>query len=343
MTLTPTTNEWNLRTEIFEIAHRWPQVFIAFLLGSLVGWGAGYIFPTSYRAQSELYVAYNGDAIYRNPDDYKNWQFGELEAYIVSKDVLNETLNQLRKQDTYWQGVSYAQLQPHLHIYWRNAGRWRLVADWREQVHATQLAKTWIAVVLEKTNQAATHAAAVLALDAQIEATSREEVNLKLRVTQLTQMRTALQTWRDTHNPQGSTPLDTLSRWRLQFLGSSVAGLVPGEFALLKQLPPPDTETEAYLPAVDQAIVALDGQLAVEQPQLAELTAQREEMEKKREEESKASHNLTANLQVEPFSDGASKASPVRINSQMAIVGGVLGLFIWGLVWLGRPLRKAGR
>ena len=343
MTLPSATNEWNLRTEIFEIAHRWPQVFIAFLLGSLMGWGAGFIFPTSHRAQSELYVAYNGDAIYRNPDDYKNWQFSELDAYIVSNDVLSETLKQLGEQDAFWQGISNAQLQPHLHTYWRNAGRWRLVADWREQVHAKQLAQTWTAVVLEKTNQAAVHAATVLALDAQIGAVSREEVNLKLRVTQLSQMGSTLQTWRDTHNSQGSTPLDTLSRWRLQFLGSSMAGMVPGEFALLEQFPPLEAATEAYLPAVEQAIVALDGQLAVEQPQLADLTAQREELEKKREEESKASHNLTANLQVEPFSDKVSPAVPVRATSQMAIVGGALGVIVWGLVWLGRPLRKAGR
>ena len=343
MTLPTTTNEWTLRAEILAIAHRWPQVFIAFLLGSLLGWGAGLLFPTSYRAQTEISVGYNADAIYRNPDDYKNWQFEELDAYLVSNDVLSETMQRLRQQDPYWLEIKIKDIKPDLRTYWRNAGRWRLVADWPTQQHATQLSQTWTEVILEKTSQTAAHAQAVLALEAQIGATSREEVGVRLQYTRLAQVRSALDTWRQAQDPSANQPLDTLARWRLQFLAASIASHVPVELALLVDFPKPDAPTSAYLPAVDQAMVALDESVAVVERQLADLTAQREALMEGWKSESEASHNLTAHLVVEPISVEDNGARPVRSSSQMALVGGLLGLLVWALVWLARPLRKAAR
>jgi len=262
--------------EILDISHRWSQVFLAFLLGSLLGWGAAFLFPTPYRAQNDLYVAYNGDAIYRNSDDFKNWQFGELDAYIVSNDVLGETIDRLRQQDPYWKDFAPKDLKPHLRTYWRNAGRWRLVVEWRGRKYAEQLSRTWTDVVLEKTRQAAVHAQAVLSLGAQIEAHSRDEVVLRLQTTQLAQVRAAMQAWRDAHSAQPGLSVDTLSRWRIQFLASSLAGLLPGELPLLAQFPPPEAALQDYLPEVDQALIALDEQLVVVQHQAADLSAEHE-------------------------------------------------------------------
>ena len=343
MTLPATTNEWKLRTEILEIAHRWPQVLIAFLLGCLLGWGVGLVFPTTHRAQSEIYVAYNGDAIYRNPDDYKNWQFSELEAYILSDDILDETLRRLTERDTYWRGVSTEQLREQLRIYWRDAGRWRLVAEWREQTQATDLAQTWVGVVLEKTSQAVGHAGEVLLLDAQVKAYAREEINLRLLSMQLYQLRNALQVWRDAQIPRQSQPPEMLDRWRLEFLVASVEGLLPVELDLLEQLPPSQAAGSEYFPVLDQVKTALDVQIEVEDHRFTELTAQLNELKNKLGEETAASHNLTASLTVEPFSKGVSVAQPVRLTSQMALVGGVLGVLAWGLAFLGKLIRKAGR
>lgn len=343
MTLPATTNEWKLRTEILEVTHRWPQVLIAFLLGCLLGWGVGLVFPTTHRAQGEIYVAYNGDAIYRNPDDYKNWQFSELEAYILSNDVLDETLRRLAERDSYWGGVSTEQVQEELRVYWRDAGKWRLVAEWREQGHATDLAKTWVDVIIEKTSQAAEHAGEVLLLDAQVKAYAKEEVNLRLLSTQLSQLRTALQVWRDARIPRQSQPLERLDRWRLEFLAASVEGLVPVALDLQEQLPSPQAAGMEYFPIVDQVITALDAQLEVENSQYTELTAQLNGLKNKLDEETKASHNLTSSLTVEPYSKGVSVAQPVRLTSQMALVGGVLGVLVWGLAFLGKLIRKAGK
>jgi hypothetical protein len=343
MTVRNTITEWDLRSEILEVSHRWPQVFIAFLLGCLLGWGAAFLFPSPHRAETELYVAYNGDAIFRNADDYKNWQLGELEAYIVSNDVLGETLHRLQQLDPYWKDVSNAGLRPHLNTYWRNAGRWRLVAEWRGKERAEQLSQVWTQVILENTRQAAVHAAQVLTLGNQLDAASRSSLDLKLSTVQLTQVRAALQTWRDAYGSASSAPIDTLSRWRLQFLVGSVAGLLPAELDLSTQLPPPEASVTDYLPVVDQAITSLDGQLAILQTQAKDLNDQQAALTSQWKEESAASHNLTSNLQVESLSGKESAALPVRPISQMAVVGGVLGVLVWGLIWLGRPLRKARR
>jgi hypothetical protein len=343
MTLPATTNEWNLRSEILEITHRWPQVFIAFLLGSLLGWGIGLIFPTAHRVQSEIYVAYNADAVYRNPDDFKNWQFTELDAYIVSDDVLGETLKRLREQDPYWQDISTEQLREHLRIYWRNAGRWRLVAEWREQVHATLLAKTWTDVILEKTSQAATHAGEVLLLDSQVRNYARDEVNIRLRIVQLSQLRTAFEAWRNVQDPSQNQPLGSLDRWRLQFMAANVEGLLSIKPGLLEQFPPSEAVASEYFSVVDQTITALGVQLEVDYRQHNEVTARLGELQGKLNEEMKASHNLTASLTVEPFTNGISTAQPVRLTSQMAIIGGVLGVLAWGLAFLGKLFRRAGR
>lgn len=335
------TNEWNLRNELFEISHRWQQVFLAFLLGSLLGWVLALIFPTPHRAQSELYVAYNGDAIFRNADDYKNWQFGELEAYVVSNDVLGETLKRLSQQDPYWQDISVEELKPSLRTYWRNAGKWRLVAEWRGEQRAQLLGETWTQVVLDKSNVAADHARSVFSLEARLDANARSQIEHRLKAIQLQQIYNALNAWRGrAAEAQPGAPLDVLERWRLQSLAANAASLLPGELSLVAQPPAEGAETVQYIPAVDQALIALAEEIAIADQQTAELAAQHEALMQQWDVESKASHNLTAHLTVEPGAVEHIVARPVRLTSQVALVGGALGLLLWGLVFLGRPLRK---
>ena len=62
------SNNWNLRADILEITHRWTLPFFAFLIVSLLGIGVSFLLPSPYRAESDLYVAYIADAIYRNQE-----------------------------------------------------------------------------------------------------------------------------------------------------------------------------------------------------------------------------------------------------------------------------------
>lgn len=340
--LTPMPHQWNLRLELLEISHRWYQVFLAFLLGALLGWGSGYLFPRPYRAETGLYVAYNADAIYRNPDDYKNWQLGELNAFIVSDRILEETLNRLKAQDAYWGSLSPQDLRPKLRNSWRNAGKWRLTAEHPQRKYALQLVQAWAEVILEHTTQAAAHARTVMALSGQIQALDDQQAELQSRLARLDGLRAALGGWREAVAAQNPPqPLDTLTIWRLQSLAASAAALLPADLALLHQPPSPAAEIQSYLSAVDQALQALEVEMELTQRQIEQLAAQRQQMLQNWEAETKASYNLTAYLTVEPLSAEKARVRPLRPTSQMALVGGVLGVLVWGLVWLARPLRKA--
>ncbi|HLA97255.1 MAG TPA: hypothetical protein VJL34_02290 [Anaerolineales bacterium] len=332
---------WNPRAEILELSHRWQVIFTLFLVGSLVGWGVGLVLPSPYRAETSFYVGFNTDLVIRNPDDYKNWYLSQLEVMAVSDDLLHETLDRLRDQDGYWSAVNIDQLRASLGTYWRNAGRWRLVAEWADEAHAFQLGRAWSAVFLEQANQSISEAYRLIELEAQIKAASASVVATNLRRLQLEQIRAGLKAWqRDLTLAGSASPLGSLERWRLQSLAASLLGFSPIELALVDQFPPPDSPAQAYAPWVEQLIAAADSRIAALQEQSGGLGLQLERLQASLQTTVRTSNGLTANLVVKPFED-TLPAQPVRRNSQVAPVGGSLAVLAYALFWLARPLKKA--
>lgn len=334
------SNNWNLRTEILEISHRWPLPFIAFLIGSLLGIGISFLLPSPYRAESDLYVAYNADAVYRNPDDYKNWQLGELEAFTFSEHILAETLDRLKAQDSYWENATTKKLRTTLYTYWRNAGKWRLVAENSDPKHTTQLVRTWREVIIDEVTGATSQAAVMLDLSNQIQSVLNSKVAVDMQLSELTQMNEALQTWvEEAEGQNAQRPLETLERWHLQTVVTRFAAYNPVVLPLLEEIPPSDAPAQDYLPWVEKFAAVVEDDLAIAQEQSTALTKQHDELTRSWEQASDASHGLTAFLVVEPLSENDLAAKPARLTSQLALVGGLLGVLIWGLFWLGRPIR----
>lgn len=330
---------WNLRADILEISHRWTLPFFAFLIGSLIGIGVSFLLPSPYRAESDLYIAYNADGVYRNPDDYKNWQLGELEAFTSSEHILNETLDRLKAEDSYWEDTTTEELRRKLHTYWRNAGKWRLVAKDSDPGHTTQLVRVWREVIIDEVTGATSQAAVMLDLDTQIKGVINSKVAVDTQLTQLTQMKAALDTW--VGGEKGQQPLNILERWHLQTIATNIATYNPVALPLLEEIPPPEAPARDYLPWVERLIVVMQGDLMIIQELSATLTSQHDALTLDWEEASDASHGLTAFLVVEPLSESNLIAKPVRRTSQLALVGGLLGVLIWGLFWLGRPVRES--
>lgn len=334
--------EWNLREEILEIAHSWLAIFIAFLVGSLLGWAVSYILPAPYRAESVLYVAYNADAVYRNPDDYKNWQLSELEIFIVSEPVLDATLKRLQAQDSYWQDLTTGDIRNNIHAYWRNAGKWRLVAEMKEPERAKQLVQAWQASVVEQVGESTSNAVIMLDLSAQIGALAAEKASLELRADEITGVKDALLTWRnEIRGADGTVPLSTLDRWHLQAIMASSTSLNPVMLSLIDQFPSSEAPSYKYINWIDQMISLLESELAVIEKRYGQIDLHGEELERKLNEASDASHELTAFLVVEPAFDDLPGVQRVRMSGQMALIGGFLGVLLWGIVWLGRPVRRA--
>lgn len=334
-------DHWDPRAEILELSHRWQVIFLLFLVGSLIGWGIGFILPSPYRAETEFYVGFNADAFARNPDDYKNWYLSQIELFAVSDRLLKKTLNRLQDQDEYWSTVSTDQLKPKLGTYWRNAGKWRLVAEWTDREHAYQLGQVWSAVFLEQVSQSIADAYTQIELNAQIGTTSRILVETNLRTLRLMQARKALQTWlQELTPPENSTPLKPLERWRLQTLAATLVEFNPVELTLVTQVPSPDSQAQDYVPWVSQLISTSDSQIAALQEQSANLSSQLKQLQDSFQKNVRTSNGLSAYLVVEPFED-TQPAQHVRRNSQMAFVGGLLTELVFALFWLSRPLKKA--
>jgi len=335
-------NEWNPRAEILTATHRWPVIMLFILVGSLVGVAIAYLLPSPYRAEASLLVAYNADVHLRNPDDYKNWQMEQLNLFILSEEVLQETLDRLKTQDQAWSETTIDGLSDKLHVYWRNAGEWRLVAESPDPELADELVNTWEQVILEQIAAASVHASAVLSLSTNLDNLSNQRLELKLRATQLQQIRQALQSWIQAIKSSSSNePLDILEREFLLSRVSSLAGWHPQGIALLDSAPPSDAGSLQYIPWLEEALVLLEEELASIGPQTNQITSEYDEMYAAWSEELNASRGLTAFLIVEPLDQQPDPAQPTRPTSLLAFVGGLVGLLVWGLIWLARPIRQA--
>ncbi len=185
------TEDWSLRDEIFYAAHRWPVFGLFCLAGVLAGWLLALTLPSPYRATKELYVGINiyqadqdsnaahfsGIQFY-NADDYKNWQMANLNSLVYLDPILSQTHALLQEIDPYWETVSNAELAGMLHIYWRNAGKWRLVAEHPQPDRARQAVLQWETAVIDRVALAVEQSRQVMALNIQMQALAKQQAEV---------------------------------------------------------------------------------------------------------------------------------------------------------------------
>lgn len=330
-------NEWSLREQVLEISHRWLIPVLAFLLGCLLGWGISYILPAPYRADADLSVAYNADAIYRNPDDYKNWQLDQLNALALSPQVLQETLDRLQAADPTWKQVTLPEFQLMTTVSYRNTGVWHLQVSSPRPGHASLGVQTWQAVILEQYNQASARATELLTLDRQLIPLNDTLVRARWRTAELSSAKSALQAWQAGLTQVGSgQPLDEAQRWKALTLAATAAQLNPAWKELLDQFPAAGAPLQDYQSWVERVLGALDGEIQVVQDQINTVEPQRANLQGQRDQAFQASHGLSAYLSLQKASPANPRATAERSSSLMALTGGLLGFLVWLLAWLGR-------
>jgi len=328
---------WNLRAEILAISHRWPVPVFIFLLGCLIGYGLAYLIPTPYRAEVTLSVAYNADAIFRNPDDYKNWQMEQLNSLALAPDVLERTLALLRQEDPGWKETSIQDLQPMLEVAWRNTGAWRLTAEHPQPQRARQAVSAWATAFLETFEQVSAEADKLYDLDRELYTLDLTQTQARERLARLKAIRPALKTWqKQVAALAPERPLDTLQRWQLGALASEAAGLNPGWKALTDAFPPAEGLPADYTAWLEHAIIATDTEVAILNTQIADLDPQRGEVWKKFVQANESSRGLSSLVHVERGLGAAQEPIAIRPYSLMALVGGILALMAWVLLWLAR-------
>ena len=348
--------EWSLYEEILAITHRWPVILAFCLVGGLLGWGASLLWPSPYRATTELYVGLNtyralqdrnavafaNGFVFTNPDDYKNWQMADLNTVVLMDRVVKDTLNRLRERDSYWQNVPVSELYDMLHVYWRNAGKWRLVAENRDPKRAAQAASAWQEAVIERVDSAVSNAQETLMLDIQIQSLSAAETQPSQRAAQLKQIQTNLEDWQKQAKqwPQDQA-VDPAEQWQVRSWAVQAAEYDPVWKELLEAMPPAGALPKDYYAWLEQARASLNSELDSLQVQIRELQRQRQSASEQYQTASKKSLGLSPNLEVEKVSDRPPELSANRPTGLLILVGAVIGLMAWIILWLARiSLRK---
>jgi hypothetical protein len=334
--------DWDLRREILQFSHYWPLTFLAFLLGSLIGIGLSYLFPVPYRAEAGLSVVFDLDISPRNPDDFKNWYLEQLNVFIYSDPVIDHTLASLRTQDPTWETATRDDLRSSLHAYWRSAGKWRLVAEAPDAARAAAMVRAWEDAVLSSTAVAISHASKMQDLTNQYNHIVELEAASRMHSLELNQARQAIQSWLASYGQTASqTPLDTLQRWQLLSAAGRAIDLNPTEQALLQDAPASGAPAAAYIEWAGQVLTSLDLSLATLQAQEADLVSQREAISRSWNEALGNSGGLSAHLRVEALPGADQPTKKVHTPAAAALIGGIVGVLVWILFWLVRPLRKA--
>jgi hypothetical protein len=337
-------NQWDLRHEVFTAAHQWPIILFMILAGGLAGWGFSIVIPTPYRAETSLHVSYNADTIYRNPDDFKNWQMEELEVLIYSDPLLMDVQKQLQEKDSFWNNQTIDGLRSSLKVYWRNVGTWRLVAQQSSPERAAQLVQAWENAILGNVSTATAHAETAYEIFVNFQVAKRTQNELTLRITELKQVKSALESWCSSADPQGdSQSISPHQNWQLRSLVARTAPFNAEGMSVLNQAPSIKSPIKDYLDWVDQAITFIDVELPILQQQLSDFAAKSELLYPQWLEESTAARGVTAYLVIDPIPQSSGNPQQVRTTPTAVLIGGILGLIIWGIVWLAVPTIKSAR
>ena len=262
-------NEWSFRHEILSVTQRWPWLVLSCVLGALMGWLAASIWPTPHRATRELYVGLN---VYRaindlsvteyagiklvNANDYKNWQMASLNSLIFMDSVIDKTLLDLRKQDTYWDSINRDDFAQSLHVYWRNAGKWRLVAEHLDSFRAAEAVTAWQQVVVDTVHTAVTQSQEALLHEFQIRSLADQKNTASLFIEEITSIRSKMINWQEIIISDHKNPMpDEAQYWQIWQQAVEINELISWD-DFLDSFPLPGSPKGDYIKWLDQAVLS---------------------------------------------------------------------------------------
>lgn len=345
-----TTYEWSFRDEVLRATHRWHLIVLVCLAGALVGWLFSLLWPSPHRATKELFVGLNvtrsaddrnaaerAGLPFTSVNDYKNWQMSSLNSAIYMDSILDETLSRLRMVDPYWQSVSRQDLAGMLHVYWRNAGKWRLVAEHDDPLHAAQAVIAWQDVVVEQVHAAVAQAQNALLLGDELKSVTDEKTRATSQMAALAQIRDELQAWQTTLAGSQAEPALSESERLLLQQTLDQAGQSAAWQALAAAFPLSGSRNEDYTDWIEGALQLLNAQIEVLQQRIDVTGRRQPELAALYTTAADQSLGLSAELLVQKISDRKLEQTIVRPTGVAMLVGAGVGLILWALVWLLAP------
>jgi hypothetical protein len=315
----------------------------------MLGWVAALVWPTPNRATRELYVGLNA---YRaiddwsvseyagiklvNANDYKNWQMSSLNNLIFMDSVIDDTLSNLQKQDPYWNSVNRDDFAGTLHVYWRNAGKWRLVAEHPDSVRAVEAVTAWQQVVVDTVHAAVTQSQEALLLELQLRSLAEQINMVSLNVAEINSYKASLLYWREVfYNADSNFVPEESEHWQIWEQAVAINEIVNlGE--LINSFPASDSPKQEYLVWLDQALLLLDQESDRQDVKYKELDEREQAVVAQFSRASEGSLGLSASLDVDKISDTRTLLNVTRPIGLLMLCGGFLGFFTWLGFWIGR-------
>ncbi len=311
---------WSLREEVGAWVTQWYILVLAILIGGGGGWGAAFVFPADYEARAPLFVAFNSDALFTSPDDYKNAQFEEVTDLILSDAVLDDVLAGFEEN------LDRDDLRTRFSVQWRNAGRWDLVVRDRDPARAGQLAARWREAAFDQLSAALPHAQTLSQLDQKANLLARSLADVAQAQTRLEAIETGLRVWLEA----GNDPVSEEERAELWVYAQEY--LAPGGF------PKADADREAYRAWANELLSMLEIKGGLLEAENQVLQAQMEAISEAWQIEKTASRGLSAYLLVELR--GEVQVGGVRKPGVVMLVGGIVGGLGWIVLQLVRVARR---
>jgi hypothetical protein len=344
---------WYLRDETYRLFHRWPAMLAFFALGCLLGWLLAYLWPANFKASRDVFVGLNAYRTYSdtnflalakprysNIDNYHYWQMNQLNTILGMDALLQETLNELRERDPYWDSLDIQGLRDLLDTDWRTAGEWSLSVSHPDQDRARQALEVWSALAVERARAAVSSARNTFMIDQELEQTAGDLFTAQQRLQALTASRKSLQVWlEESAGLPADQPLLPAERWQVFSAAASLALDDPVWRAILASQPSADAHPDAYRSWVAQVLEQIDLEIGVLPGRITTLEAQRDALKDKYSLESANSLSLSPNIEIQEV--GPVTTQVIRPTTTLILVGGVIGLLGWLLIELIRITRRA--
>jgi hypothetical protein len=330
---------------LYKAFHQWPVFLVCCLLGALLGWGASRIYPPIFRTRALVYVSLNPYRIYSdsqflalvypqytNIDDYKNWQMSQLSSALLTDTIIQETLNDLRQEDSYWNDISLASLRHMLRAEWRTAGTWTLLADNKSAKRSNQAVRAWSRNAVSGVKQAIFASEQLIQVDSALQKFIAEQTDNTQKQEEYQATQQLLQDWLQSASklPQDQ-PLEAAERSKILYLAGRISQFAPSWLELLAASPVVDALPADYVGWVNQLLVAIENELPILAQQGESLEQQRGQVAETYNQLQEASLGLSSNLVIK----SVEKTPPevIRPTTLMVLIGTITGFLVW-VYWI---------
>jgi hypothetical protein len=346
--------EWVLRDEILAAFHRWPVIVIFALAGALIALVAAYFWPAPYRANLEISVELNPyrvlddqylpaftNAEFRNVDDYKHWQMLQLSIVVTSDPYISETLDRLRKVDPYWESVNQQDLRNMLTAEWRNAGVWLLSANTDSMARSVHAVDTWRDVILDLTQEIIDSSQELFDLELSLRSLNDDLVENQVQTAVLKGSLQLLREFKaDLIDQDQDTSVSNQVHQELFTLATQITEIIPGKAQVTNGFPENNSAVSDYLIWIEQCQSFIEDKIRSLQVESDLLVAEISSLSSQWETALQEGQGLAATLNLGNRKSTPPEVRQIRSYGLAALIGSMVGLLLWIVVFLVKVTRK---